>query len=117
MSRDKERKERIFVSTAHRIIADELKQALSITAEQADEVARQAVHSICKTFSKQTVYISSDREFELKSRDFQLWERFNGRNADEIAVEFNLSIVQVYKIIKIMRTAERSRTQPQLPGL
>lgn len=115
MSRGKD-KERIFTSTAQRIIAAELQDALGIPAEQAAEVARQTVHAICLHFQKQTVYISSDREFELSARDLELWQRFDGRNADELAVHFNLSVVQVYKIIKIMRAEAKKQNEPCLPG-
>ena len=109
-------KERIFISSAQRIISTELQQSLAITAEQAEEVARQAVHGICKHFAKQMVYISSDREFDLTARDLELWTRFNGRNHEDLAMHFNLSVVQIYKIVNFMRDEQKKRREPMLPG-
>lgn len=109
-------KERIFIATATGIISKELQEALGLSKSQSDEVARQAVHQICKVFAKQNMYISEDREIELTQRDLCLWEKFNGRNVSEVASEFNLSEVQVYKIIKIMRERVKKQTEPRLPG-
>ncbi len=109
-------KERIFISTATAIISQELQDALGLSKSKSDEVARQAVHEICRVFSKQTMYICEDRQFDLNQRDLSLWQKFNGRNVTELAVEFDLSEVQVYKIIKLMREQVKKRTEPQLPG-
>jgi Mor family transcriptional regulator len=109
-------KERVFISAAQRIISDELAEALKIPRPQADEVARQAVHGICSHFAKQLVYISAATTFTLQARDHELWNRFDGHNHDELAQSFELSVVQVYKIIKIMRAESRKKTEPSLPG-
>lgn len=116
MKRPSKNKDRIFVGEACQIIAQELVDALSIPQEQATEVARQATNSICHRFARQAIYIPTDVQFDLTKRDLDLYQAWNGQNMDELIDRFKLSAVQIYKIVKQVRAAQRAKNEPQLPG-
>lgn len=116
MKRPSKNKDRIFVSEATQIIKQELVEALGIPEQQAQEVARQATHSICVRFARNDIYIPIDSQFQASKRDFEIYEAWRGHNMDDLVERFKLSSVQIYKIIKIVRDIHRAKTEPQLPG-
>lgn len=116
MKRPSKNKDRIFVKEASQIIAQELVEALNIPQEQAEEVARQATNSICHRFARQLIYIPLDVEFKLTKRDLDLYNAWNGQNMEALVDQFQLSNVQIYKILKQVRQAQRAKNEPQLPG-
>jgi Mor family transcriptional regulator len=110
------RKFLIFVSTCTDLIKRELIASLGISESKAEEAAREATHAVCSVFAKQNVYIPENRQVELSKRDCELWECFTGSNIEELGVKFDLSSVQVYKIVERMRQAAKARQEPRLPG-
>jgi Mor family transcriptional regulator len=116
MKRPSKNKDRIFVSESSEIISKELVDALAIPKEQADEVARQATNGICHRFARQAIYIPTDIQFDLTKRDLDLYNAWNGQNMDDLIIQFKLSAVQIYKILKQVRQAQRAKNEPQLPG-
>jgi len=116
MKRQSKNKDRIFVKEATEIIKTELMESLGIPEPQAQEVAREVTHSICVRFARNDIYIPIDSQFEASKRDFEIYEAWKGHNMDDLVTRFELSSVQIYKIIKRVRAAHRAKTEPQLPG-
>lgn len=59
-------------------------------------------------------YIPKGRELDLDERDLAIWQDFNGSNYDYLVRKYDLSLQQIYNIIKRVRAAETRRCQPDL---
>ncbi|WP_394752648.1 Mor transcription activator family protein [Crenothrix sp.] len=62
-------------------------------------------------FRKSRIYIPEGREMKKNALDEQIFQRYNGRNINELVKEFEMSEPAIYKIIKKHRilTAERQK--------
>ncbi len=96
--------------------------------EQAKELMREIAHEVCFLNAKQLIYVPEDLEFELTKRDQAIWSgyqadgpdgarKFTNARAEQLAVEFKLSEVQIYNIIRLMKRREVADRQGVLPGL
>lgn len=65
-------------------------------------------------WAKQNIYFAEGRSIDLRSRNQQIWDEFNGRNYDELAAKYGFSVVWVRRIIEAMRAAYQAETQGAL---
>lgn len=85
-----------------------------IDAERAAEVAFEAVETIRKDYGGQSYYIPMGEYFELAQRDMEIFQKFNRDNVVELAREYKVSVVHIYRIYKAVRKREVLRRQHQL---
>ena len=69
----------------------------------ADESAEEAVENIRINFGGEMVYIGKGKAYDINKRDARVWNDFNGKNHKELCRKYDISIQQVYKIIKAKR--------------
>lgn len=114
--------------------AQELMLNLGLEEALARDLMRNIAHSICLQYARSYMYVPVDMEFELSARDKDIWRKyqedspkarkFTSARIDELACEYLISTVQVYCILRLMKSRERAlrvkefaERQGVLPGL
>lgn len=81
------------------------------------EVAKLLADEIATRFSDdwggETYYIPKGRVFRRSAIYREIWNRFAGSNQVELAREYGMSVIHIYRILA--RERERDRTERQLP--
>lgn len=94
-------------------IGESLEQQ-GIAPEKAAEVGMQAAEHVRKNYGGQMLYLPKGHFEEHERRDYEIWDRFNGRNHAELADHYGLSVVRIYQIIKAIQAKEVRRRQPDM---
>jgi Mor family transcriptional regulator len=105
-----------LVEIGTRTLVEQLGEALGLTDLQAREAMREVAHSLAVEYGGTYLYVPQDREFELTKRDMQIYARLQGGNANDLAVEFGLSVAQIYSINRHVRDQLLREKQGRLPG-
>lgn len=108
----------------------ELIDQLAVPEEQAKELMRQIAHQVCFLNAKQYIYVPEALDFKLSKRDETIWaeyqvdgpaptfgRKFSAQRIDELAAQYNLTTVQIYNILRLMRKQEVASRQFLIPGL
>ncbi|MGO1000874.1 Mor transcription activator family protein [Lysobacter sp. CA196] len=82
------------------------------TPEAARLIGHELGQRLADLWGGQSLYIPQGVSLRVLPIHAEIYQRFNGRNAPELAREYGLSIQWVYVVIKRMR--RRDRTQPDL---
>lgn len=126
-----------FVEALIEIGVRELQASLSIPEEQATAAMREIAHGICFQFARSYMYVPAALEFELSSRDEEIWrkygedgppvtradgstypgaKKYTAQRVQDLANEYNVTLQQLYNIVRMMRRREVKRRQASLPG-
>lgn len=90
-------------------VADILQRTLAVPADKAADVGNAAAVKIADLWGGQVLYIPKDMVGRQAARDAEIWKRFTGDNASELAMEFDLSVRHILRIIDREREARRQR--------
>lgn len=93
-----------------------LMEDAGVSEDRARFVMREVAHVWCREHGGTDFYMPKDTELRLEKRDEEIWRKFDGRNGQELAYEYDLSERQVRIICAVMRRRVVARTQHQLPG-
>ncbi|NRA56482.1 MAG: transcriptional regulator [Gammaproteobacteria bacterium] len=85
-----------------------------ITQETAEEIARGTCDKLRHTFGGEQFYFPKGREIEAILTHHQIYKKFNGFNHVELAREFDMSIQNIYRIIKKAYKKDVDELQPDL---
>lgn len=85
-----------------------------IEPEMASKIARDCAERVRQDWGGQIIYVPIGQGFETMQRWQEIWGKFKGDNYDELAREYELTEVHVYRIIARMREAERRARQSDL---
>ncbi|MBT0666362.1 hypothetical protein KI809_18800 [Geobacter pelophilus] len=88
--------------------------ALGVDNETARLAAFQVTEIMRRDWAGTQPYLSKGMAFELTNRDREMYEKFNGSNHEELALEFGMTTRNVYDRIKAIRAEEFKRRQPAL---
>ena len=88
----------------------EVLSELNIDNEMAKQAAHDIAESIRLEWGGMAVYICKGQSYELSKRDLEIWNKFNGRNHNELCREYKITMVRLYKIIKNQRAKNKSQT-------
>lgn len=111
------------IESAHRypeLLADLADQVagrlveLGIDMERAAEVGFAIAEHVRSHWSGQSLYFAKGLRFELSCRDMEIFERFNGRNHEALAREYNLTVMRIYQIVKAVRAELVAKRQGSL---
>ncbi|WP_285907981.1 Mor transcription activator family protein [Pseudodesulfovibrio pelocollis] len=105
-----------FLMELAEIIAELAQGTLGIPKDQADKFGQEASAAIADSWGGQILYIPKDKTGKLARRDAEIYTRFRGENASELAAEFDLSVQQIYRIIARERAARRQKQFSLLDG-
>lgn len=91
---------------------------------------RHIAQEVCWRNAKTIIYVPEALDFVLTKRDEKIWAeyqqdgpgpngagKFTGARVEELAIEYKLTVQQIYNIIRLMRRREVAERQGVLPGL
>lgn len=94
-------------------VASVLEEAYDLDAGTAARAGHDVAARMAATWGGQNVYIPIGA-WDTTERDAEIWRKFDGRNAPEIARELGVSLVTVYAAIKRARAHEVATRQGSL---
>ncbi len=83
-------------------------------AEQAVDEAREVVLALAVYFGGRPLYLPKGAMLETALLHARIWHEFNGRNTEELADRYRLTVRQVQKIIKQQMRYRRGLRQRSL---
>ena len=87
---------------------------LNIDRRQAANIAKKVARHITGNWGGQLIYIPKNLFGQLSERDRKLYEEFNGHNHAALSKKYNLTVQQVYRIVKEVGMRERAKNQSDL---
>lgn len=85
-------------------------------AEAAFTAALEAVKAVAEYFGGRPLYIPRGDRLLAALRDAEIFRRAKGGNFDQLAVEYGLSTLQVYRIVRQQRALHLRKIQGRLFG-
>lgn len=85
-----------------------------VEAETAAAIAIELVDWLRTSWGKTQLYIPEMCEIDISRRDMEIWEAFPKKSQAELASEYDLSIIYVYRILKTVGDAMRAKRQGDL---
>lgn len=89
-------------------VAHHMVEKHGLDAEQAAAVGNKTADFLMQQWRGQTIYIVGDKQFQLRDRDREIFERLRRGNADELGAEFGISGMRVYQICARYRARLKS---------
>ena len=86
----------------------------NIDRQAAKVTARQVSAHISKHWGGQLLYIPKNQAGVLSERDKEIWAKFDGRNHAALAQQYDLSMQQIYAIVRESMAIERAKKQQDL---
>ena len=77
-----------------------LMSELVIDRKKALEISKKVARHITDNWGGQLLYIPKNHMGKLSERDLNIYTQFNGKNHAALAKKFNLTVQQIYKIVK-----------------
>lgn len=81
------------------IVADTVRAELGLADIDAARVGALAVQAITNAYGGMQFYIPQDYARQLTKRDQQIYQRSTGRNFEDLAREYELSVTAVRRIV------------------
>jgi Mor family transcriptional regulator len=91
-----------------------LADCLGLDETAVANASQHAVREAVLQFRGQGLYVPVDYSPGVPQQYLDIWESFNGRNHDELATRFGVSVQHVYRVVKVMGEIERDRRQGRL---
>lgn len=99
-------------------------------ADHARDVMLEVAQALCSRYARTLMYIPTMLDIELTRRDKEIFAKYSQPGAGphgarawtsariaELSVEYQLTTVQIYAIVRRALQQEQARNQAQLPGL
>lgn len=83
----------------HDVIEHYFKEVLKVEKEEAHKHADGVTTVLAKHFGGRPFYMPKGKSLDRSLRDQQIYKKFTGRNQDELAEEYDLSVAQIYAIV------------------
>lgn len=93
-----------------------LRDELQMPADQAVEIGLRIAQRVCAEFAGTLIYVPTGFATQITERDQALYAEYcrNGHDVGALAHQFELSVQQVYKRIRLIEAQELARRQPGL---
>ncbi|MDO9142181.1 MAG: Mor transcription activator family protein [Methylobacter sp.] len=75
------------------------------------EVAWCVTEMIRIHYSGTPLYFPKGDNYQKRQRDIEIYEKYNGKNTDELHKEYGVTVKQIYSIIKRVNT-EKAQARP-----
>lgn len=98
-------------------LADKVAAAVAkrgLDPEAAAQVGIEVADQMRADWGGQAIYFAKGCFIDINRRDLEIWEKFNGHNHAELAKEYDLSVVHLYRRIKSVGDAMRAKRQSDL---
>ena len=90
----------------------------AVVASYGDKIARACARAMVEclylNFRNGCLYVPTTDLVSLQEHYARIWQDFNGRNCNDLAIKYHLSVQRVYAIIKEMRKAYVHKYQHDL---
>ncbi|UOO82777.1 transcriptional regulator [Uruburuella testudinis] len=86
----------------------------TVDRQTAKVAAKQVSQHISKHWGGQLLYIPKNQAGILSARDAEIWQKFDGRNHAALAQEYDLSMQQIYTIVREAMAIARAKNQQDL---
>jgi Mor family transcriptional regulator len=93
-------------------VLDELK---ALNQRTDESIAFCVAEVLRKNFSGVPLYFPKGYLYGISLRDQEIYEKFKGKNYDQLAAEYGLTSVQIRTIVKHVGKAEQAKRQQELP--
>lgn len=87
-----------------------------IDRQSARVTARQVAAHLSKHWGGQLLYIPKNHLGRLSERDEEIWRKFTGNNHAALAIEYDLTMQQIYKIVREAAARHRAKMQTDMFG-
>ncbi|MFC3874892.1 Mor transcription activator family protein [Neisseria musculi] len=85
-----------------------------IGRREAVAAAKQVSAHLSRHWGGQLLYFPKNHFGRLSERDAEIWRKFDGRNHAALAMEYGLTMQQIYKIVREAAQHHRAKTQADL---
>ncbi|MCQ8182219.1 hypothetical protein NP603_13940, partial [Methylomonas sp. SURF-1] len=107
-----------MITAAEVLFALEQRVYQTVRSVHSERIALAAAKAVVKClmfhFRQRHLYIPVTQNADLRKRNEAIWAAFNGRNHGELALQYRLTLQQIYAIVKTMRRVSASKYQTQL---
>lgn len=83
-----------------------------IPEDQAAAVAETIVEGIRRDWGGLLIYFK--KSGDLTERDLEIFTRYNGRNRDQLCLEYDITVQRLYQIVRSVKSIELAKRQPRL---
>ncbi|HEY9130874.1 MAG TPA: Mor transcription activator family protein [Dyella sp.] len=97
-----------------RIVAEQLHIVPGVSAEAAQQTARQVAMEFARQWGGQQVYVPMGRAWLIGEQHKQIVEAVRGNNHAQVAARFGVSVQHVYRVLSQARRA-RLAVSPATP--
>ena len=97
-------------------LEDQMSACLCSELPMLDKTQAKVVRFITDNWGGQLIYIPKNHIGKVSERDQQVYREFNGKNHAALSKKFALTVQQIYRIVKAVGDAERSKRQTDLFG-
>ena len=77
-----------------------------------DDKSMEIDQSIAANWGGSIVYFK--KTFALTARDKEIYDKYNGRNRDQLCREYDISVQWFYQIVRTARTHDIAKRQPDI---
>ncbi|QBH95743.1 DNA-binding protein [Limnobaculum zhutongyuii] len=84
-------------------VTDSVKDVLGVSGITAEHLGQEVALRMSQVWCGQLIYFPSGTQLKSAQTHLQIFEAFNGRNHDEVATKFGVSVQHVYKVVKLIR--------------
>ena len=98
-------------------LADKVAAAVAkrgLDPEAAAQIGVEVADQMRADWGGQAIYFAKGMAIDISRRDLEIWEKFNGKNHAELAREYNLSVIHIYRRVKSVGDAMRAKRQGSL---
>lgn len=86
----------------------------NVDPSEADLIGLEVAEHVRNHWGGQMIYIQKGLSHDTRLKWQRIWDEFTGDNVKELATRHDLTEVQVYRIIKVMRAEHTRKTQLSL---
>lgn len=88
--------------------------AAGIDNERAADIGIKVMDRMRDTWGGEPIYFPKGCAIDISRRDLAIWEKFDGQNHVELAREYDLSVIHIYRVVKAVGTFMRAQRQSDL---
>lgn len=85
-----------------------------ISEAEAAEVGDAVMHHIRAEFGGLAFYLPKGHSFDVSARHWEIYNKFTGDNHKALALEFGLTEIHIYRVVKECQRVQTEKTQGKL---
>ncbi|KFK92789.1 MULTISPECIES: Mor transcription activator family protein [unclassified Serratia (in: enterobacteria)] len=91
-----------------------IREIIDIDPALAEQIGEAVANRMMQVWGGQNVYFPMGMIWKLGVRDREIFNAFNGRNHQELASQFHVSVQWIYSVVKRVKKEELDRMQGKL---